>query len=136
MCQRRCSSLPAAKIARRVGKDCTGYHVSLARAELYGEGGASPAAQEPASDDPDSDGPTKSECPIALAKLPDGEEAMSTLEIAELTGKLHKHVLAKARKTLENIGLEPAKFLAGYVDAKGEKRECLELPYFETMTIV
>jgi phage regulator Rha-like protein len=53
---------------------------------------------------------------------------MSSREIAELTEKLHKNVLADIRKTLEALNMEPADFSARYIDSKGEPRYCFNLP--------
>jgi phage regulator Rha-like protein len=61
---------------------------------------------------------------------------MSTLEIAELTGKNHKNVLADVRKMMETLRLQPAEFSARYRDAKGESRDCFNLPYRECMILV
>ena len=121
------------EIARRVGKDYTGYHVSLARAELYGEGLASPAAQDdqPEYVDFGSDsGPTIAARAVTLTTLPDGEEAMNTLAIAELTGKRHDHVLRDADKMLKDLGLvgDP-KFGATYLTSQNKQARCLNLPY-------
>ena len=61
---------------------------------------------------------------------------MSSLEIAELTGKLHKNVLADIRRMLTELGLEPADFSARYRDEKGEVRVCAHLPKRETMILM
>ncbi len=53
---------------------------------------------------------------------------MSSREIAELTGKLHKNVMADIRKMLTELGYQPAEFSARYIDGKGESRECFNLP--------
>lgn len=64
------------------------------------------------------------------------EARMSSLEIAELTGKLHKNVLADIRRMLAELGLQPAAFSARYRDEKGEVRTCFHLPKRETMILV
>lgn len=61
---------------------------------------------------------------------------MSTLEIAGLTGKAHKHVLADTRKMLASLEIQPAEFSARYIDAKGEAREVLNLPKRECLILV
>ena len=67
---------------------------------------------------------------------------MSTIEIAGLTGKAHKNVLADVRKMLAELndpnigGVEPADFSARYIDAKGEARECFNLPKRECLILV
>lgn len=87
---------------------------------------------------PNSDDTTpKAEFPIALSRLPNGEEAMSTLAIAELTGKQHGHVLRDADKMLKDLGLEDAsRFGAIYWDSLGREKRCLKLPYNLTVTLV
>ncbi len=58
-----------------------------------------------------------------------GELTMSSLRIAELTGKLHKDVM-KAIRTMEEawVKVNGRKFaLVDYTDAKGEKRPCYQL---------
>lgn len=55
------------------------------------------------------------------------KETMSSLEIAELTGKQHSHVMRDIRNLLEQ-GVNEANFgLVNYTDAKGEKRPCYGL---------
>ena len=74
-------------------------------------------------------------------------QTMSSLEIAELTGKQHKNVLADIRKMLTELEEEPAEILAGdknqqfkfqsaYLDAKGEPRVCFQLPKRECLILV
>lgn len=53
---------------------------------------------------------------------------MSSREIAELTGKLHKNVLADIRNTLDALGLDWADFLAQYIDSTGRALPCFSLP--------
>lgn len=55
------------------------------------------------------------------------KETMSSLEIAELTGKRHADVIRDIRKLLGQ-GVNERNFtLVDYTDAKGEKRPCYEL---------
>ncbi|CAJ0885344.1 hypothetical protein AMST5_03606 [freshwater sediment metagenome] len=61
---------------------------------------------------------------------------MSTVEIADLTGKRHDHVLRDADKMLAELGFNGPNFGGVYVDAKGEKRRCLNLPKRETLILV
>ena len=61
---------------------------------------------------------------------------MSSLEIAKLTGKEHKNVLADVRAMLEGLEIEPADFSAGYKDGKGETRPCFNLPKRECFILV
>ncbi|MGE7416945.1 Rha family transcriptional regulator [Methylobacterium tarhaniae] len=73
---------------------------------------------------------------FASAALSTHEARMSSLEIAELTGKLHKNVLADIRRMLTELGLQPADFSARYRDEKGEVRTCAHLPKRETMILM
>lgn len=61
---------------------------------------------------------------------------MSSVEIAELTGKLHKNVMADVRKMLEALNNQPAEFSARYLDSKNESRECFNLPRDLTETLI
>lgn len=61
---------------------------------------------------------------------------MDSREIAELTGKHHKHVLVDIDSMLVRLGIQPAGFSARYVDGKGETRRCYKLPFRETMILV
>lgn len=61
---------------------------------------------------------------------------MSSREIAELTGKEHKHVLADVRKMLDELGIHSAEFSAQYTDPTGRKLPEFNLPKRETMILV
>ena len=62
---------------------------------------------------------------------------MSTVEIAELTGKQHRNVLRDARKMLAELtGSNLSAFESTYIDQKGEVRPCLLLPWRETMILI
>lgn len=52
---------------------------------------------------------------------------MSSREIAELTGKQHKHVLTDIRNTLDALGMDSADFLAQYFDSTGRSLPCFRL---------
>jgi phage regulator Rha-like protein len=62
--------------------------------------------------------------------------AMSSLEIAELTGKDHKHVLRDIRKILDEVGIDESKFGLVYLAGNGEKRICFNLPRRECDLVV
>ena len=68
----------------------------------------------------------------------DGAEVrtMTSQEIAELTGKQHKHVLADIRKMLEDLDLSSDDFSAQYKDGTGRTLPCFNLPKRETMILV
>lgn len=56
-----------------------------------------------------------------------GEQTMSSLQIAELTGKQHAHVMRDIRNLLEQ-GVDESNFgLVEYRDAKGEACPCYNL---------
>lgn len=61
---------------------------------------------------------------------------MSSREIAELTGKLHTHVLRDIRVMLEGLGVAETKFGSSYIDPTGRSLPCFNLPKRETMILV
>jgi phage regulator Rha-like protein len=61
---------------------------------------------------------------------------MTSREIAELTGKQHKNVLADIRKMLEDLDLSWAGFSAEYKDSMGRTLPCFNLPHRECMILV
>lgn len=61
---------------------------------------------------------------------------MSSREIAELTGKHHKHVLDDIRKMLEELGQTSAGFSADLPDAYGRLQPAYNLPKRETLILV
>lgn len=61
---------------------------------------------------------------------------MSSREIAELTGKQHKHVLTDIREMLETLGIDSAGFSAQYKDSSGKANKCFNLPKRETLILV
>ena len=61
---------------------------------------------------------------------------MSSTEIADLTGKDHKHVLRDIRLMLVNIGLTTDHFWAVYKDQQLIERPCFNLPKRETLILV
>ncbi len=61
---------------------------------------------------------------------------MSSVEIAELTGKRHSDVLESIRKVLIEVDIQPAEFSARYKDAKGEDRPCFNLPRRECDLVI
>ena len=61
---------------------------------------------------------------------------MSSLEIAELTGKQHKNVLADIRKMLDDLEIDSAIFTAQYKDSTGRNLPMFNLPKRETLILV
>lgn len=78
--------------------------------------------------------------PKALALAVTGGDAtltMSSLEIAELTGKEHRNVMRDIRKMLESLENGNAlSFERVYTDSKGETRPCYHLPKRECLILV
>lgn len=70
------------------------------------------------------------------------EPTMSSVDIAELTGKRHDHVLRDIRKMLGEINapksgaVGQSNFGSTYLDAKGEARDCFALPKRECLILV
>ena len=62
--------------------------------------------------------------------------AMSSVEIAELTGKRHDHVIRDAELMLNELELDAPKFGAVYQGGNGQARKCYNLPKDLTLTLV
>lgn len=63
-------------------------------------------------------------------------QTMSSLEIAELTGKAHKHVLADIRTMLADLEIHSAEFSAQYKDGTGRSLPCFNLDRELTDTLL
>ena len=61
---------------------------------------------------------------------------MSSREIAELTGKDHKNVMADIRNMLNDLGGTSADFSANLPDSYGRMQPCFNLPKRETLILV
>ena len=61
---------------------------------------------------------------------------MSSLEIAELTGKQHKNVLTDIRNMLNQLEINSAEFTAQYKDSTGRSLVMFNLPKRETLILV
>jgi phage antirepressor YoqD-like protein len=64
------------------------------------------------------------------------EATMSSREIAELTGKEHRNVMADIRAMLEQLEMEPAKFSARYLAGNNQEQPMFVLPKDLTLTLV
>jgi phage antirepressor YoqD-like protein len=64
------------------------------------------------------------------------QKTMSSLEIAELTGTEHRHVLEKIRKILAECNIDCAVFSAQYKDSSGRMLPCFNLPRRECDLII
>lgn len=62
--------------------------------------------------------------------------SMSSLEISELTGKLHKNVLRDIENVLKELEIDRLKFERVYNAGNGERRKCYNLPKDLTLTLV
>lgn len=61
---------------------------------------------------------------------------MSTLEIAELTGKQHKHVMRDVRNMLEQLNVDAAQFWASQTYGNNNTREMFNLDKEHTLCLV
>lgn len=61
---------------------------------------------------------------------------MSSREIADLTNKEHKNVMADIRNMCESLNIQSAEFSADYKDDKGRTYPCFNLPKRETLILV
>ena len=62
---------------------------------------------------------------------------MSSLEIAELTGKEHRNILADIRSMLEALGMGVLSFQQTYINPQnGQSYPCFNLPKDLTITLV
>jgi len=78
--------------------------------------------------------PTKLEA-IASRKW-DGEVAMSSLRIAEVTGKEHYDVLKTCKKIFEELELGEGKFALSYLTEQNKKSKHYMLPEFEFNMVI
>ena len=63
-------------------------------------------------------------------------KTMSSLEIADLTGKQHKDVIRDIRNMLNQLEIQSAQFCADYKDSKGRTYPCYNLPKDETLCLI
>lgn len=66
---------------------------------------------------------------------PGGNPTMSSLEISDLTGKAHAHVMRDIRVMTEELGGQ-SNFGSTYRDAQGKERACFNLPRRECLILV
>lgn len=64
------------------------------------------------------------------------ERTLSSKEIADLTAKQHKHVMEDIRKMLDSLGIQSADFSADYIDERGRKQPCYNLPPREVKILI
>jgi len=61
---------------------------------------------------------------------------MSSLQIAEITGKNHANVMRDIRTTLEQAEIGPLKFEASYLNSQNKEQPCYHLPRRECDLVV
>jgi len=66
----------------------------------------------------------------------DATATMTSLEISELTGKRHDHVMEDVRKMLSELGLNAPDFSGTYKTSQGNTYECFNLPKRESLILV
>lgn len=64
------------------------------------------------------------------------EPTMSSVDIAELTGKAHKNVIRDIREVLGGLKIEPSSFEGTYANAQGKSQPCFNLPKRECLILV
>lgn len=65
-----------------------------------------------------------------------GVTTMTSLEIAELTGKEHGHVRRDIARMLDHLGKDPSSFGYIYQDSYSRDQEAYHLPYDETVCLL
>lgn len=68
--------------------------------------------------------------------LIEGDLIMTSLEIAQLTGRPHSNVMQDIKSVLEEVGLGSLRFERAYVDEQHRERPCYHLPRTETLLLV
>lgn len=64
------------------------------------------------------------------------EPTMSSREIADLTGKQHKDVMADIRNMCKQLDIQSADFSADYTDSRGRSQPCFKLDRYHTEVLV
>jgi len=65
-----------------------------------------------------------------------GTSNLTSVEIAELTGKRHSNVMRDIGNMLDQLKIESAEFCSAYLDIKGESRPCYSLPPREVKILI
>jgi phage antirepressor YoqD-like protein len=65
-----------------------------------------------------------------------GITTMTSIEIAQLTGKEHGHVRRDIARMLEQLGKDPSSFGCIYKDAYDRDQQAYQLPYDETVCLL
>ena len=73
---------------------------------------------------------------MQLSIIQSAGATISSLEIAQLTGKNHNDVMRDVRKTLADAEIGESKFAFTYTDSQNKSRPCYNLPRFECDLVV
>ncbi|MBA9071655.1 phage antirepressor YoqD-like protein [Methylobacterium sp. RAS18] len=74
---------------------------------------------------------------LPAASVPGGEaQTMSTLEIAELTGKRHDNIMVDVRNMLFQLDKDGLTFQGNYRDSMNREKPCYHLPQRECLILV
>lgn len=65
-----------------------------------------------------------------------GIKTMSSVEIADLTGKRHDHVMRDIKVMMDDLGLAAPSFGGSYVGGNGKSLPCFDLPRRECLILV
>jgi Rha family phage regulatory protein len=92
----------------------------------------------PSFDDLIAAAPDENETPALPISAPTfgGAPTMSSLQIAEITGKDHTNVLRDIRNTLEQAGIGLSKFESSYLNSQNKAQPCFILPRRECDLVV
>jgi len=71
-----------------------------------------------------------------MLQIANVSKTMSSLEIAKLTGKEHKNVLADIRMIFDEAGIRTADFSAVYKNQQGKEQPCFNLPRRECDLVI
>ncbi|MQZ31936.1 Rha family transcriptional regulator [Acinetobacter haemolyticus] len=63
-------------------------------------------------------------------------QTMTSVEIANLTGKRHDNVMTDIRIMLDSLKIQSPEFLGDYKDSKGRTYPCFNLPKRETLILI
>lgn len=73
---------------------------------------------------------------MVIGSADDAVLTMSSLEIAELTGKRHDNVMSDIEKMLKDLEIHAPDFAGTYKTARGNEYKCYNLPKRETLCLI
>lgn len=80
--------------------------------------------------------PTTTTTPEPLPAIAEPVLTMSSLEVADLTGKLHKSVIRDTEKMLIALDIDADQYVSTYVTKQNKTAKCYDLPKNLTITLV